>query len=292
MPLVTPGMFPLNSVSLKRYVALIALFWVIPWVASAAPRIVVTMPWMAQWVETLADRQVEVDILIPEGSDPHAFALRPSQARLLARADLVVFVGDGSEAGIESWLRQAPHLALFAESEPEEGHHNKEEGHLHLHSWMDPDEMRLAAQRMTVRLGEILPGSDFAPALKWWLANLDAFEDTLHLQASHHPDLYVVSSHGAALPLLEHIGIANGGWLAPPGGAPSPRTLTRLVAAMKRHGDPVVLAEPPHNAALARRVANEAGARVVIWETLGRRDGGWLGMMGGNLDRLFGTVHE
>ncbi len=43
------------------------------------------------------------DLLLPPGASPHHFALRPSQARSLTNADLVVFIG----AGLTPWLEDS-----------------------------------------------------------------------------------------------------------------------------------------------------------------------------------------
>ncbi|TDL83724.1 zinc ABC transporter substrate-binding protein [Palleronia sediminis] len=72
--------------------------------ALAAPlSIVADTPLTAALVEAVAGPDHEVTALLPEAADPHHAALRPSQARALAGADLVVANG----AGLTPWLDRA-----------------------------------------------------------------------------------------------------------------------------------------------------------------------------------------
>lgn len=43
----------------------------------------------------------EVDLLIPPGASPHHYALKPSDIRVLQKADLVVWVGPDMEQFLE-----------------------------------------------------------------------------------------------------------------------------------------------------------------------------------------------
>ncbi|MFN4263195.1 MAG: zinc ABC transporter substrate-binding protein [Thioalkalivibrionaceae bacterium] len=52
--------------------------------------------------------QPEPELLIPPTASPHGHALRPSEARALARADLIVWVGEGIETPMARLLRDKP----------------------------------------------------------------------------------------------------------------------------------------------------------------------------------------
>lgn len=63
----------------------------------------------------------EPTILVPAGSSPHNYSLRPSQARALSKADLVVWVGPaltpGIEAKLETLAADARHIELLGQPE-------------------------------------------------------------------------------------------------------------------------------------------------------------------------------
>lgn len=98
------------------------------------------------------------DTLVEQGADPHSYQLRPSQARALAGADLVIWVGPELTPWMERVLESAVNaqiIGLLADPSTmrrdyadEDAHHDEaadaeaEEGHDHHgtdpHAWLDP----------------------------------------------------------------------------------------------------------------------------------------------------------
>lgn len=68
---------------------------------QAAPKVVVTIVPVHALVAAVMDGVAEPHLLIPGGQSPHTYALKPSEARALAGADLVVWIGPGLEAFLE-----------------------------------------------------------------------------------------------------------------------------------------------------------------------------------------------
>ena len=59
----------------------------------AAPKIVADMPATASLVQQVAGDLAEVSVLLPAGTDVHHYQMRPSDARALQGADLLVWIG-------------------------------------------------------------------------------------------------------------------------------------------------------------------------------------------------------
>lgn len=92
-------------------------------------------------------------LLIQGAVSPHGFALRPSEARALGRADLIVWVGPALErslvralasesfAGHQLALLDVPGLALLPLRDEHEHEHQHQHGHddHDPHAWLDPD---------------------------------------------------------------------------------------------------------------------------------------------------------
>ncbi len=75
---------------------------------TAAPRVVTDILPVQALVQQVLGDLGRVDVLVGQGGEPHEFALRPSQARALASADLVVQIGPA----LTPWLNRAlPRLA-------------------------------------------------------------------------------------------------------------------------------------------------------------------------------------
>ncbi|MGB0732323.1 MAG: zinc ABC transporter substrate-binding protein [Pontibacterium sp.] len=77
----------------------------------------------------------KVDVLLPPGSSPHHFTLKPSQIRTLAEADMVVWVGEDMERFMVKMLGEldTPHFTMVeavGDSHDEhDGHADHEEHH-------------------------------------------------------------------------------------------------------------------------------------------------------------------
>ena len=69
--------------------------------AAAPPKVVVTIAPIHSLVAAIAAGVCEPQLLMPSGSSPHSFALKPSQARALRQADVIVRVGSTLETFLD-----------------------------------------------------------------------------------------------------------------------------------------------------------------------------------------------
>jgi len=72
--------------------------------AQAAPKVMVSVAPVHSLVAAVMAGVGEPKLLVPPGASPHAFSLRPSDARALAGADIVFRVGPGLETFLEKPL--------------------------------------------------------------------------------------------------------------------------------------------------------------------------------------------
>jgi len=134
------------------------------------------------------------DLVIPPGASPHGYALRPSEARALQAADLVVWVGPA----LTPWLADpidtlaptALHLALedapgvellparagdgFEPHDHGDDHEHDDEAKVDGHLWLSPANAAAAARAIAAALAERDP--EHAPA---YAANAEAFAGEL-----------------------------------------------------------------------------------------------------------------
>lgn len=110
-------------------------------------------------------------LLLTSAASPHDASLKPSQARMMDQADLVVWVGPELETFLKKSLAGNP-VALQAmdEEEGEDEHHDEEEekegeeGDHHHHGedphvWLDPHAAEELAAKVAERLGQIDPAN-------------------------------------------------------------------------------------------------------------------------------------
>ena len=80
-----------------------ALFLSATPLAADPPRVVTDIAPVHSLVATVMGDLAEPHLLLPQGADPHAFQMRPSQMRALSQADLVFWVGEE----LTPWLERA-----------------------------------------------------------------------------------------------------------------------------------------------------------------------------------------
>lgn len=79
---------------MRNFIALFMIALITPLAGRAEPpRVITDIAPIHSLVAQVMQGVAAPDLLIPPGSSPHGYALRPSQARNLAKADIVVWVG-------------------------------------------------------------------------------------------------------------------------------------------------------------------------------------------------------
>lgn len=147
---------------MKKILLLVLFLWSsCAWGESAPPQVVVSVKPVHALVAGVMQGVAEPQLLVKTGS-PHGYVLRPSEARALARADLIVWVGEDLEGFLVKPLttlgRHSRQLELMAAlrsellplrsggswerhshaaSEPHDLHHHEDVA-LNPHLWLSP----------------------------------------------------------------------------------------------------------------------------------------------------------
>jgi zinc transport system substrate-binding protein len=132
-------------------------------------------------------------LLIPGGQSPHTFAMRPSTARAIARAQIVFRIGSNYETALNAPLAavsrnthvvnliDAPGVVLYPSRDLDELSQVAElSGHLtdDPHIWLDPDNARAITRTIAMTLSESDPihAKDYGrneAVVEQWLSALD-----------------------------------------------------------------------------------------------------------------------
>ncbi|GHE87623.1 zinc ABC transporter substrate-binding protein [Aliiroseovarius zhejiangensis] len=139
-----------------------ALFLSATPLAADPPRVVTDIAPVHSLVATVMGDLAQPELLLPQGADPHAFQMRPSQMRALSQADLVFWVGaeltpwleralpgDGTSRTValldlpSTHLREASHSHDAHDDHSDHDDHEKDDshdGHAHdPHAWLSPE---------------------------------------------------------------------------------------------------------------------------------------------------------
>ncbi|MBF9031668.1 zinc ABC transporter solute-binding protein [Rhodobacterales bacterium HKCCE3408] len=161
--------------------------------AQEAPRVVVDIAPVHSLVAAVMEGVGTPELLVKPGTDPHDFALRPSQARALQEADIVIFTGSGlTPLRAATIAGLSPDAALIDWMEIEEGtvhlmagddDHDHDDGHDHgavdPHAWLDPAN----AIAWQAAFAEVLASADPANA-PVYRGNSDRLADELRTIAT------------------------------------------------------------------------------------------------------------
>lgn len=247
-------------------------------VLAQAPEVVVTVKPVHALVAAVMAGQGEPVLLISGARSPHAYALRPSDARALARARLIFRVGPELEGFLDRplaalgararivQLMEAPdiHLLTLGEADEHRGHDP--------HIWLDPDNARAIVAAAAAVLGEIDPANLRAYAanaaiMESRIAALDKEIEALLAPVRERPYL---TAHDAYRYFERHYRLNAVGAVSPtPERQPGARHIAALRRVIEQSGARCLFSEPQFEPAVAIALAADLNLRRAELDPLG-----------------------
>ncbi len=258
--------------------------------AAAAPQVVVSIKPLHSLVAGVTDGVSEPELLLAAGDSPHTYSMRPSEARAVRSADLVVHVSPHMEAFLERALdargdRQSVLAAADldgiellggrdGEAWGEHGHdHGNDDAHRRdYHIWLDPRNAQTITAAVAERLAELDPEHadtyrDNAEAQKQRLSELEADLNQRLEPVRGRP--YVVF-HDAYQYFEQRFGLeAVGAVTIHPEQPPGARHLNELRGQIRELGAVCVFSEPQFEPAIVRSLVRGLDARPGELDPLG-----------------------
>jgi zinc transport system substrate-binding protein len=208
-------------------------------------------------------------LLSPQIGCPHDYALTPTDAAMLEKADVVVMNGLGLETFLQgSPALYRPNLRIIQASQTVDSitaPHDHAMNSINPHAWVSPFE----AAKMTLYLGLELGRIDTANALRYlsnaqkYAARLDSLGQILRQVVMQAPNRRIVTYHNAfdyfARDLgLEIIGVVE----SDPAEEPSARALSDLAHRIQEAKAIGIFSEPQYSDRLPRMLSSETGVPV------------------------------
>lgn len=276
--------------------------------AAAAPTVVASIAPVHSLVAAVMQGVGVPRLLVPGGSSPHAHALRPSDARAIESATLLVWVGPGLEnflaRPITSLVREGEVLRL-ADTEglhllPLRDDHDHEHGHagnrrqgdghgnqqepggdahvaaagtgIDMHVWLDPAN----AQRMVASIGAALARIDPANAASYadnaavLRERIAALDERIADELAPLAGRRFVVFHDGFQYFEKRYGLASAGVLTVnPEVPPGAERVRRLRSRIATTGIGCVFVEPQFPIAIAETLVEGSGARIGRIDPLG-----------------------
>lgn len=260
--------------------------------AAEPPRIVADIAPVHALVATVMEGAGAPELLIPASMSPHDLALKPSQARALGRADLVVWMGPEMSPWLDRVMQanganqmalmRVPGTELLAFREDtlfgddHDGH--VEDGHDHGHSgidphaWLDPMNAAVWMQALAERLAVMDPDNAdlYRSNAEAGVADLQTLIDTMSEQLAPARTVGLIAFHDAFQYLEARFGLHMVGSVTPGDDSdPGPARISALRQAAQTGEVVCAFAEPQFNPGLLDAVTEEAGLPVAVLDPLG-----------------------
>jgi zinc/manganese transport system substrate-binding protein len=225
-----------------------------------------------------------VEILMPNGVDPHDFSASSDQVASMISADLVVVNGLGLESGATDSLANATSdganvfevtplldpIELGAGSHSEESHSDDEDqGTLDPHFWFDMNRMATAAELIGAKLATATGDEAYTTCAQATAMQIRAAEGEVRalLESVPADKRILVTDHEALGYLADVYGYEVAGTVIPAGttlAEPSSADLAALVATIQTEGITAIFSNTSSPTALADAVAAESGTDITV----------------------------
>lgn len=275
------------SLLFRFHVLVLALMAAAP-TGAEVPRVVVDIAPVHSIVARVMQGLGEPDLILPPGSTPHTAALRPSQARALQAADLLVWIGPELtpwlEKPVATLTGDADHLALLdAEAtlrlvfrDTGEDDHDDEHDHDHHgtdpHAWLDPQNGAIWLGLIADRLAGLDPANagQYRTNAAAGQAELAALEQEIAATLAPVRDRPFVAFHDAYQYFEARFGLHLAGTIAT-GDAhdPGPARLVQLRDALGDADIACAFSEPQFNDGLLRTVLEGSDIPVAMLDPMG-----------------------
>ncbi|MEJ6512057.1 MAG: metal ABC transporter substrate-binding protein [Actinomycetota bacterium] len=243
--------------------------------SNGKPTVIATTSILGDLVQQIGGNDVNVDVLIPRGADPHDFEPSASQAAGLRDATLIVANGLGLEERLEGTLQSASKdgATVFEVGPLIDPLNRPDTDQPDPHFWLDPDRMIRAASLVADELGRVT-GLDRSRLN----ANLKTYTDTVQVATAYatltlntvpETQRLLVTNHDALEYFANRFGYKVIGTIIPGGSTlaePSASDLRELVVTIQTSGATAIFSESTSSSKLADTVGREVGKKISIVE--------------------------
>ncbi len=251
---------------------------------AEVPQVVTDIPPVQALVAQVMGDLGTPELLLAQGADEHDFQLRPSQARAVAGAGLVVWIGPeltpwlesaletrGEGAAVLSLLRaEGTTLRSYAAGKGHEADQDQEDaGHDHgsddPHAWLDPENAQVWLELIAADLSRLDPANaaTYQANAAAAVAEVDRLDKGLMAILAPVKGKPLVTFHDAFGYFGDHYGVAFAGSVAAgDSGAPGAARLTLLRADIEAGGVVCLFPEAQHDPALIEQLAEGTGISI------------------------------
>ncbi|WP_298862288.1 zinc ABC transporter substrate-binding protein [uncultured Sulfitobacter sp.] len=269
-----------------------------PVAAEDAPRVVADIAPIYSLVTQMMRGAGTPSQIIPTGASPHGYAMRPSEARALRDADLVVWVGPALthwlEEPLDTLAGDAARLTLMSQAgtktlpmreavklldgeEHDHDHDDDHEGHGHdgdvdPHGWLAPSNAVLWAGVIAQTLEEMDAANAAIYTANWedFRNEMADIEQELTDKLRPYRDTSFIVLHDAFHYFEATFGVEADAFIVPgDGSTPGPAQIKALRDYLAENPATCAFTAPQENDSLLRTVIEGQGTRIAVLDSMG-----------------------
>lgn len=265
--------------------------------------VVVSFGAMEKLTEAIGGDAVSITVMVPEGTEPHDFEPRAVDLVKLKQAKVFVYNGMGMEHWADKALQSAgsdnlvtvnasKHISPILLEDKEE---IEEHGRYDPHTWLGLSEAKEEAR--AIRDGLIAASPEnrnlFMKNYETFAVGIDGLQAEYKTKLENAPRRELVTGHAAFGYLARDFSLTQESVEdAFATGEPPARKLVSLIRFCRAHDVKTIFTEEMMDPALARTLAEEAGARSETLSTLEEADDeSYLDTMRENLEKIEGAMN-
>ncbi|MDH7490041.1 MAG: metal ABC transporter substrate-binding protein [Anaerolineae bacterium] len=250
--------------------------------AGESLRVVATTSIVADVVANVGGDRIALTTLVPLGADPHSFQPTPQDMAALAKAHVVFANGAGLETFLESLMDSvgigdrlvyvSEGVALLEAAHEHEGEAGHEGGDPH--TWFDPNNVMVWARNIRDTLSALDPvnAAVYQTNAQAYIARLEELDAWIRREVARIPpdSRKLVTDHATFTYFAARYGFEQVGAIFPGYStlaSPSAQELAALEDVIRAQGVKAVFVGKSVNPALAERVAQDTGVRLVFLYT-------------------------
>ncbi|MFO8140996.1 MAG: zinc ABC transporter substrate-binding protein [Marinobacter sp.] len=250
----------------------------------SAANVVASIKPVALLVKAVAGDNTNVSTLVPPGSSPHNYTMKPSQRRALEQADVIFWVGPEMETFLNRLLTNrefADRSVAFTEvpdtqDDDEHGHHSDHDHHEHgegddPHIWVDPALALQMVRDIHARLLTLdaVDKAELDANLARFEAELSDAEKTIRGRLATAGNISLFAYHSAFQPFADHYGLKLDGVLTlNPELSPGARHIAEVQQKLQQANQPCLLTEPQFNQQWWRSITEGLDVTFNTWDPL------------------------
>lgn len=231
--------------------------------------VLTSTPWLADVTRSIAGDRLQVESLLPDGSDPHSYQPTPQDAARVSGSKLIIVNGAGYEQFLNSLLENAGGETTVVEASAGVSP-GEEAGSVDPHMWLDPNNMIVYTENIRDALIRMDPEGEtiYSSNAESYIAQLKTLDSWIQEQVGQVPaqKRLLITNHESLGYFAKRYGFSIAGSVInsfSSDASPSAQQLAALIDQVRSSGAPAIFLDATDSDTFARQIAQETGLKVV-----------------------------